>query len=111
MGTLSLGPAFCRGRAAPGCWKTEPEIRSQVLGLLLGAVLVPSPSPAPDELRSACGDRHRVDEREVPLEEYVESGLQTETMGRRVEDDRLFFTAALAAGDAVGEAALPGVHR
>jgi Protein of unknown function (DUF3866) len=78
-----------------------------VLGLLLRGVRVPSPSPAPAELRSACGDRHDLDVREVAVEEYADSSLPAKTMGRGIQEDRLFFAAALAAGDALAAAA-PG---
>ena len=55
-----------------------------------------------DRLREACGDRHDVWVREVALDEYAASGLPTTTMGRELAEDRLFFAAALAAGDALG---------
>jgi hypothetical protein len=78
-----------------------------VLSLLLRDVRVPAPAEEADELREVCGDRHRVDVRDVPLGEYAESGLPTTTMGRELHQDRLFFAAALAAGDALGGAATP----
>jgi hypothetical protein len=40
--------------------------------------------------------------RPAPLDEYVDSGLPAKTMGRELDEDRLFFAAALAAGDALG---------
>ena len=55
-----------------------------------------------DRLRRACGDRHDLWVREVALEEYAASGLPATTMGRPLDQDRLFFAAALAAGDALG---------
>ena len=58
-----------------------------------------------DRLREACGERHDVWVREVALDEYAASGLPTTTMGRQLADDRLFFAAALAAGDALGAVA------
>jgi Protein of unknown function (DUF3866) len=84
-----------------------------VLRMLLGNVRVPAPSPGPTpwprggedrslaELREACGDRHEIWPREAPVDEYAESGLPATHMGRGIEEDRLFFAAALAAGDAL----------
>ncbi len=55
-----------------------------------------------DRLREACGERHDIWVREVALDEYASSGLPATTMGRPLAEDRLFFAAALAAGDALG---------
>jgi uncharacterized protein DUF3866 len=89
-----------------------------VLRMLLGNVRVPAPAVEPtpwpriaadkpiDELREACGDRHEVWQREAPVDEYAESGLSATHMGRSLADDRLFFAAALASGDALAAAAL-----
>jgi Protein of unknown function (DUF3866) len=81
---------------------------ASVLRLLLGGVRVAAPSleaeeepQAVDLLRDACGDRHDVWVREAALDDYRSSGLPTETMGRELADDPLFFAAALAAGDAL----------
>jgi hypothetical protein len=96
-----------------------------VLRLLLGSVRVPVPeiddalwptggeageTPL-DRLREACKDRHDVWVREVSLDGYAQSGLPTTTMGRSLEQDRLFFAAALAAGDALAEVAGVGAER
>jgi hypothetical protein len=92
-----------------------------VLRLLLASVRVPVPEldeadwPAGeaagggsslDSLREACDDRHDLWVRPVALDEYAASGLPATTMGRELEQDRLFFAAALAGGDAL--AALAG---
>jgi hypothetical protein len=88
-----------------------------VLRMLLGNVRVPAPArrPAPwprvgggdgslDELRQACGDRHEIWPREAPVDEYAASGLPAAHMGRGIAEDRLFFAAALASGDALAAA-------
>ena len=84
-----------------------------VLRMLLGDVRVPAPrggvAVAPpgeslDELRRVCGDRHEIWPREAPVDEYAESGLPATHMGRGIGEDRLFFAAALAAGDALAAA-------
>jgi Protein of unknown function (DUF3866) len=87
-----------------------------VLRILLGNVRVPAPThgPAPvpqvggdgslEALRRACGDRHEIWPREAPVGEYAESGLPATHMGRGIDEDRLFFAAALAAGDALAAA-------
>lgn len=72
-----------------------------VLRMLLGNVRVPAPNGALDELRLACGSRHEVWPREAPAEEYAETGLPATHMGRGITEDRLFFEAALASGDAL----------
>src|SRR4051794_15180041 len=87
-----------------------------VLRMLLGNVRVPAPAGQPAlwpqvgggddplaELRNACGDRHEIWPRAVPLDEYADSGLPATHMGRRLTEDRLFFAAALASGDALAE--------
>jgi hypothetical protein len=87
-----------------------------VLRMLLGDVRVPAPTRQPaqwtrvggdgslDELRQACGDRHEIWHCDAPVDEYAASGLPTTHMGREIADDRLFFAAALASGDALAGA-------
>ncbi len=79
-----------------------------VLRMLLGEVRVPAPADdGPlDQLRDACADRHEIVVGEAPVDEYAASGLPAKHMGRELADDRLFFAAALAAGDALAAAAL-----
>jgi hypothetical protein len=77
-----------------------------VLKMLLGNVRVPAPDGPLDDLRQACGDRHEIWTREVAVDEYAASGLPTTHMGRELADERLFFAAALASGDALAAATL-----
>ena len=75
-----------------------------VMGLLLGAVEVPVPAGEPVPiavLAEACGWRHRLSEQVPDLEGFAASGLPARVMGRGVEEDPLFFSAALAAGAAL----------
>jgi hypothetical protein len=79
--------------------------------MLLGGVRVPAPAgdeAAVEQLREACGTEHEVWPRDASVEEYVASGLSARHMGRSIDEDRLFFAAALAAGDALAAAALVG---
>ncbi len=83
-----------------------------VLRLLLGGVRVPAPASeagALELLRAACGERHEVLPREVDVDGYAASGLCATHMGRTIDQDRLFFAAALASGDGLVAASLPGV--
>jgi hypothetical protein len=80
-----------------------------VLRMLLAGVRVPAPAgeeAALAELREACGDRHEAWPREAPVTEYMGSGLPASHMGRSIDQDRLFFAAALSAGDGLAAAAL-----
>jgi Protein of unknown function (DUF3866) len=80
-----------------------------VLRMLLAPVLVPVPADnfaAHDLLAEACGASHELWRREAAVEEYRRSGLPASHMERPIEEDRLFFAAALAAGDALAAAAL-----
>jgi hypothetical protein len=61
-----------------------------------------------DRLREACEERHDIWVREVDLDGYAASGLPTRTMGRELAEDRLFFAAALAGGEALGSVAASG---
>jgi hypothetical protein len=75
-----------------------------VLELLLGAVEIPVPTNEPVPiaiLASAAGWRHRLREAPVDLAGYAATGLPAKTMGRSLEEDPLFFAAALAAGAAL----------
>lgn len=72
-----------------------------VLELLLGAVEIPVPTNEPVPiaiLATAAGWRHRLREAPVDLAGYAATGLPAKTMGRSLEEDPLFFAAALAAG-------------
>lgn len=75
-----------------------------VLELLLGGVEVPVPMGDPDtaaRLADATGERHRLREVPTDLAAYGAAGLPARTMGRDIDEDPLFFTAALAAGGAL----------
>ncbi len=82
-----------------------------VLELLLGGVEVPVPEGHPEttaQLTDAAGDRHKLHEAQPDLAGYAASGLPSRVMGRGLEEDRLFFAAALAAGNALGASAVGG---
>lgn len=82
-----------------------------VLDLLLAPVTLPVPrgidlfaeldgiGAALEAVRAAG---HEVAEAAVDVDGYRASGLPTRTMGRTLDEDRLFFSAALAAGTALG---------
>jgi hypothetical protein len=113
-----LAPRFSAGDERPRHRGLSHHTEA-VLRLLLGGVRVPVPeiddalwptggaagdTPL-DRLREACADRHDVWVRAVSLDGYAASGLPTTTMGRTLDEDRLFFAAALAAGDALAASA------
>ena len=72
-----------------------------VLELLLAPAVVALPPGAPAEVP----DRHQRREAGADLDGYRASGLPARTMGRDLDQDPLFFAAALAGGTAVGELA------
>jgi Protein of unknown function (DUF3866) len=72
-----------------------------VLELLLASVDVAIPEGSPEtasQIEAASPGRHRLMSIRVDLDGYAASGLPTSTMGRRLQDDPLFFEAPLAAG-------------
>lgn len=75
-----------------------------VLRMLLAPVEIPIPAGEPVAtalLAEAAGWRHRLRELPVDLAGYAKSELPVRTMGRTIEEDPLFFAAALAAGAAL----------
>jgi hypothetical protein len=83
-----------------------------VLDLLLAPVTLPVPPGAAFfaevdgigmALEAAREQGHAVVEGAADIDGYRASGLPTRTMGRSLDEDRLFFAAALAAGTAVGD--------
>jgi hypothetical protein len=79
-----------------------------VLDLLLVGVEVPVPSSEEEAgaaLHPLLGDIHRVSTHPADLDGYAGSGLPAMVMGRGIEEDPLFFAAALASGTALGAAA------
>lgn len=75
-----------------------------VLELLLGGVAVPVPEGSAEvagQLTDAARTGHRLHEAPADLKGYSASGLPARTMGRGIEEDPLFFAAALAAGAAL----------
>lgn len=85
-----------------------------VLELLLGPVRIALPEQEDgsdgDLLRAVGGGdatgRHPVTTGSADLAGYRESGLPAETMGRSLDEDELFFRAALAGGSVLGAAAI-----
>jgi hypothetical protein len=87
---MSSGDARPRHRGLSHHTKT-------VLGLLLQPVHVAL--PAPQELPG----RHQGVSAAVDLDLYRGSGLPATTMGREIDQDELFFRAALAGGAVLAE--------
>jgi hypothetical protein len=56
-----------------------------------------------EALDAARAAGHDVVEAAVEVDDYRASGLPTRTMGRTLDEDRLFFAAALAAGGALAQ--------
>jgi hypothetical protein len=82
-----------------------------VMELLLGGAGIPVPegsSEVASRLAEAAGDRHQLHEAPPDLAGYGESGLPARTMGRGIDEDPLFFAAALAAGQVLGASAVGG---
>lgn len=74
---------------------------STVLDLLLAPVTVALPEGEEEigrRVARAAGGRHRLTSAPAELGNYAISGLPIRTMGRELQDDRLFFAAPLAAG-------------
>jgi Protein of unknown function (DUF3866) len=72
-----------------------------VLSMLLAPVTIAAPSGNPvvtAKLATAAAWRHKLREAPADLNGYTASELPARTMGRTLEEDRLFFAAPLAAG-------------
>ena len=72
-----------------------------VLELLLRTVDVALPAELPERPAALAHHRHR--EVETDLDGYRGAGLGGLTMGRSIDEDELFFRAALAGGRVLGE--------
>ncbi|HKG35225.1 MAG TPA: DUF3866 family protein [Solirubrobacterales bacterium] len=110
-GALALGMPTL---VAPRISERDPRPRHRglshhtatVLGLLLAGVDVPVPGNIEgiDPIAQQIPERHRAVRVDVDLEAYAAGGLPTRVMGRGLEEDRAFFAAALAAGNALAQA-------
>lgn len=105
---LSLGlPTLISPRLS----STDPRDRHRglshhtrtVLDLLLAPVDVAVPEGEPEVIEALEGSKHRLRPAPANLDDYAASGLPTKTMGRTIEEDPLFFAAALAAGSLAGQ--------
>jgi hypothetical protein len=72
-----------------------------VLELLLAPVTVALPVGEPAHVVEAAGHEHR--ELPADLQGYRDSGLPATTMGRSIDEDPLFFAAALVSGTVLAE--------
>jgi hypothetical protein len=79
-----------------------------VLELLLAPVQIPVPAgdPSPPALTDTVGVRHKLVEAPAEISAYEETGLPSRTMGRSIQEDPLFFEAALASGNALAGVSL-----
>ncbi len=82
-----------------------------VMELLLGGVGVPVPAGEQTPIAAiatAAGKSHHLREAPADLAGYKASGLPARTMGRTIDEDPLFFAAALASGRALAESSAGG---
>lgn len=101
---LSLG---CRAIVVPRMSEGDPRPRHRglshhtctVLELLLAPALVALPAGA----EAAIPGDHEAREAQVDTGGYRRSGLPARTMGRGMDEDELFFAAALAGGAVLAE--------
>jgi hypothetical protein len=107
---LSLG---CQTVIVPRMSSGDPRPRHRglshhtatVLELLLKPALVAVPAGVAVDLPGASEARAA----EIDCDGYAESGLPARTMGRSIEEDELFFRAALAGGVVLSEEVHDGV--
>lgn len=100
---LALG---CRTLLVPRMSSTDPRERHRglshhtatVLAMLLAPVLVPLP-----EGEEVGVGSHESAHFAVDTQSYAGSGLPATTMGRSLDEDELFFRAALAGGEALAK--------
>ncbi|HEY4896265.1 MAG TPA: DUF3866 family protein, partial [Solirubrobacteraceae bacterium] len=78
------------------------------LGAIFGGASGVKPTLALDVERPVRITRHDWRRAVVDLPAYAASGLPSETMGRRMAEDPMFFGAALAGGTALAELTLAG---
>lgn len=98
---------------SPRLSSSDPRSRHQglshhtqtVLQLLLAPVDVPIPEDAPEVAAAFEAPPHRAQQVAVDLNDYAAADLPKTTMGRSLEDDPLFFKAALASGTFLARAA------
>jgi hypothetical protein len=96
----------CRTIVVPRMSDADPRERhcglshhtTTVLEMLLRPVVVPLPEGA-----SADTGQHERADFAVDLQGYAGSGLPATTMGRSLDEDELFFKAALAGGEALAK--------
>ena len=101
---LSLG---CRAIVVPRMSEADPRPRHRglshhtraVLELLLAPAVVALPPHAGADLPG----EHEVREAQVDVRGYRSSGLPARSMGRGMDEDELFFAAALAGGAVLAE--------
>lgn len=74
-----------------------------VLELVLIPVAVAVPEDVDEIFGPLKGSRHSFHPAPTDMAGYADSGLPTETMGRTIEEDPLFFAAPLAAGSLAGQ--------
>jgi hypothetical protein len=77
------------------------------LGSVFGGSMPSRPALALDVERPVRITRHDWRRASVDLPAYVASGLSTQTMGRSLAEDPLFFGAALAGGGALAQLSAP----
>jgi hypothetical protein len=97
----------CRTIIVPRMSSGDPRERHRGLShhsrTVLGLVLRPVVVPVPRGDISAFPERHELREVDADLDGYAESGLPARTMGRSIQQDELFFRAALAGGTVLAE--------
>jgi hypothetical protein len=100
---LALG---CRAIVVPRMSDGDPRERHHGLShhtaTLLEMLLAPAVVALPEGAQAETGQHERA-EFAVDLQGYAGSGLPTTTMGRSLEEDELFFKAALAGGEALAK--------
>ena len=104
--SLALG---CRTVIVPRMSSGDPRQRHRgishhtqtVLSLLLKPALVAAPDGMKPLLK--VFGKHKVREAAADLDGYAASGLPARTMGRSIEQDEVFFKAALAGGAVLAE--------
>jgi Protein of unknown function (DUF3866) len=100
---LALGcPTVLVARMSEGDSRPRHQGLSHHSMTVLRLLLAPVTVAIPEGIELDAGPRHDVRTASADLSGYRASGLPARTMGRDLDEDRLFFAAALAAGAVLG---------